>query len=192
MVNAEDVLSFWLDDVGPKGWYEGGDALDAKCRDKFGAAWQDVLNGAYGLWLTYPSGSLAYIILTDQLSRNIWRDHKAAFATDHLARAAAKTAIERKWDLAIDGPARQFFYMPLMHSENLCDQDRAVRLFHKRMPNEGADHMLHARAHRDVIRQFGRFPYRNAALERASTNLETAYLDAGGYGHTVRNLKAPA
>ena len=76
-------------------------------------------------------------------------------------------------------PGRQFFYLPLMHSENLVDQDRAVRLFCDRMP-EAESNLLHARAHREVIREFGRFPFRNAALGRASTAEELAFLQQPG------------
>ena len=91
--------------------------------------------------------------------------------------------------MRIDEPARQFFYLPLMHSENLCDQDRCVRLICERMPGEGGSNLLHARAHREVIRRFGRFPHRNAALGRASSASEAAFLKAGGYGGVVRDLQ---
>lgn len=190
MERAEEVLSFWLDEVGPKGWYAVDAELDQQVRGRFGDLYQQAVDGAFGLWLTYPSGSLAYIILMDQFPRNMFRDSGAAFQTDAVALAAAKAAIDRKWDLKIDAPARQFFYLPLMHSENLCDQDRCVRLMHERMPEQGADNLLHAKAHRQVIRKFGRFPYRNAALERPTTAVEQAYVEAGGYGKTVRELQA--
>lgn len=189
MVGPEEVLSFWLDGVGPKGWYEVSDTLDQTIRDRFLTTWQAAQEGAFSLWLTYPSGALAYIILNDQLSRNMFRGQGAAFASDSAGLAAAKSAIEKGWDKRIDEPARQFFYLPLMHSENLCDQDRCVRLICERMPQTRANNLLHARAHREVIRKFGRFPYRNEALGRAITALEAAYLAKGGYGSTVRALQ---
>ena len=190
MIGPEDVLNFWLDEVGPVGWYNPPEGLDDKIREKFESVWQGAFEGRYSLWLTYPTGALAYIILTDQFPRNMFRDDARAFATDHLARAAAKLAIERGWDMKIDEPARQFFYLPLMHSECLADQDRCVRLMKERMPEAGASNLLHAKAHREVIRTFGRFPYRNAALSRRTTHGEVAYLDRGGYGETVRTLQA--
>ena len=116
----------------------------------------------------------------------MFRDSPDAFYTDDVARAAAKIAIDRKWDMKIDEPARQFFYLPLMHAENLCDQDRAVRLIHTRMPDTGASSRDHACAHRAVIRDYGRFPYRNDALGRKTTPAEQAFLDAGGYGAAIR------
>ncbi|WP_424833363.1 DUF924 family protein [Ruegeria sp.] len=190
MVSPEEVLSFWLDEVGPEGWYLQDEALDAQIRERFLETWKAACEGRFSLWLTYPSGSLAYIILTDQFPRNMFRGSKQAFASDKAALAAAKCAVDKGWDLKIDEPARQFFYLPMMHSENLCDQERCVRLMCERMPNHGAGNLLHARAHREVIRQFGRFPYRNEALDRPTTEHEAAYVSNGGYGATVRALQS--
>ncbi len=192
MAAPEDILEFWLDTVGEDGWYRQDDALDAEIRTKFESTWKSACEGSYSLWLTYPSGALAYIILMDQFPRNMFRGQAQAFASDKAALAVAKAAVDRKWDLRIDEPARQFFYLPMMHSESLCDQERCVRLFHERMPQTGAANLLHARAHREVIRLFGRFPYRNAALSRSSTAPEMDYVNAGGYGSTVRELQAIA
>lgn len=189
MANPEDILAYWLDDVGPDGWYRGGEDLDQEIRDRFERTWFEAQEGACGLWLTHASGSLAYLILADQFSRNMFRGTGQAFCSDRAARAVAKSAISKGWDMRIDEPARQFFYLPLMHSENLCDQERCVRLMCERMPKSGASNLLHARAHREVIRQFGRFPYRNEALARATTTNEADYVTGGGYGLTVRELQ---
>ncbi len=190
MVAPEEVLSFWLDELGESDWYNPSSELDAEIRRRFEPAWQEARAGAWGLWLTYPSGTLAYIILTDQFPRNMFRGEARAFATDKPALAAAKFAIERKWDLRIDEPGRQFFYLPLMHSENLCDQDHCVRLICERLSEGASDNLLHARAHREVIRMFGRFPYRNEALGRSTTEPEKAFAERGGYGATLRALQA--
>ena len=190
MTNPEDVLAYWLDELSPEDWYRGGEALDQQIRNKFESTCQDVKSGSLGLWLTFASGTLAYILVTDQFTRNIYRDQGQAFALDPMARAAAKAAISRGWDLRIDPPARQFFYLPLMHSENLCDQDRAVRLMLTRMSDSDGSNLLHAQAHREIIRQFGRFPFRNKALGRKSTPAEVTFLDQGGYRTVLRDLQA--
>lgn len=189
MVGPDEILEFWLDEVGPKGWYEVSDTLDATIRSRFEETWQAACDGKFSMWLTYASGALAYIILMDQFSRNMFRGQGKAFAFDRAGLAVAKLAIERNWDMKIDEPARQFFYLPLMHSESLCDQDRCVRLMCDRMPVTRENNLLHARAHREVIRQFGRFPYRNDALDRVSTLQERAYVESGGYGNTLRGLQ---
>lgn len=189
LAGPDDVLKFWLDEVDQQQWYVQDDELDRKIVEKFEATWNEGMEGSWGLWLTYPSGALAYIILMDQFPRNMFRGTAKAFASDKIALAVAKQAIHRGWDLKIDEPARQFFYLPLMHSENLCDQERCIRLMKERMPESGESNLIHAKAHREVIRLFGRFPYRNEALDRQMTDSEQAYVDEGGYGSTLRALQ---
>lgn len=188
MSAPDKILGFWLDEIDREQWYMGDEKFDAICRERFEESWHKAMDGGFGHWLTYPNGCLAYILLTDQLSRNIFRGTAQAFASDRNARAVAKQAIKNGWDQRVDEPARQFFYMPLMHSENLCDQEHCIRLIKQRMPETGDANLLHARAHREVIRLFGRFPYRNEVLKRKSTAPEKAYLAQGGYGYTLQSL----
>lgn len=192
MARPEEILALWLDELSPKDWYSGSEALDAQIRERFESDWTRAMEGALALWLTYPSGTLAYILLTDQFPRNMFRGTAKAFSSDPMALAAAKMAISKGWDLKIDGMARQFFYMPLTHSECQSDQDRCVRLMMQRMPDGGSENLPHARAHREVIRRYGRFPTRNAALSRSTSSAEQAYLDAGGYGAIVNQMKETA
>lgn len=187
---AGEIATFW-EEVGPEGWYGGGAKLDESIRSRFLEVWVSAARGDYRDWLCSPRGALGYLILTDQFPRNMFRDDPRAFASDALARSAAIIAVQRQWDLMIDEPIRQFFYLPFMHSETGADQDRCVRLILARMPDTGTDNLLHARAHRQVIRRFGRFPHRNAALGRVSTSEEKAFLDGAGYGGVVRDLADP-
>ena len=189
-VTPEDVLAFWLDDVGQTGWYNSTDALDAEIRDRFLSTWDVGAAGGLSEWLKNAEGALAYIILLDQFPRNMFRGEGEAFLTDKKSLCAAKCAINKDWDLKIAEPQRQFFYLPLMHAESLSDQDRCIRLLMNRLPETGESNLLHARAHREVIREFGRFPYRNEALGRTTTAPEAEYMQNGGYGATVRALEA--
>lgn len=184
----EDILAFWLDDLSPEQWYVADDALDQRIRDEFMPTWEQAQEGGYSLWLTYPTGALAYIILMDQMPRNMFRGEGKAFSSDMAARAATKAAIDKGWDLRIDAPARQFFYLPLMHSESLTDQERCVRLMCERLPDLESN-LKHAKAHREIIRLFGRFPYRNEALSRSTTAPEAAFLTGGGYAKVLNGLE---
>ena len=184
---AEEILDFWTD-VGMEGWYSESIEFDDKIRSRFRDAWDDALAGKYSDWKLNAKSSLALIILLDQFPRNMFRGDGASFASDRMALCVAKKAIERNFDKEIDGATRQFFYLPFMHSESLMDQDAAVRAFCTRMP--GTSNLLHARAHRQVIRDFGRFPYRNDALSRKFTPTEETYVASGGYGETMRLLQA--
>jgi uncharacterized protein (DUF924 family) len=191
MTTPEAVLEFWLDEIGPEGWYVGA-KIDALVRDRFEETWTRAAAGGLTEWLSSPRSALAYLIVTDQLPRNMFRDTARAFSTDAAARSATKLSVEAEWDLRIAEPARQFFYMPLMHSEYLPDQERCVRLIKTRMPETGAETLLHARAHRAIIRRFGRFPFRNAALGRTSKPEETAFIETGGYMALVKELRPVA
>jgi uncharacterized protein (DUF924 family) len=191
MVRPTEVIRFWIDEVGPTGWYKSDPEFDDTIREKFQETWKMAAAASCdgkGLdeWMMSPETTLALLIVLDQFSRNMFRGDRRSFATDAKARAVAKKAIDRGWDMRIPCPERQFFYMPLMHSECLSDQDRAVRLMKTRM--DGDMNLLHARAHREVIRRFGRFPYRNDALSRIDTPSEREFLADGSYGGIVNDL----
>ena len=178
IATAAEVNGFWLDEVGEKGWYDSSAKLDQSIRDRFMETWENAATLAPG-WIATPEGALAALILTDQFPRNMFRADARAFATDALARHIADGAIAAGFDHQIDPPARQFFYMPFEHSEDLADQQRCVELFTANMPGEN---LYHAKLHRDTIACFGRFPWRNEALGRQPTQAETRVMEAGGYG----------
>jgi uncharacterized protein (DUF924 family) len=186
MATIDAVLAFWLDELGTEGWYKADDAVDAKISARFGALWEEAHAGGLADWLETPKGALAYLIVTDQFSRNMFRGDARSFATDARARDAARHAIAKGFDLLVEDPERMFFYMPFEHSEHIADQDWSVALMGARLPVSGNEMDRHARAHREVIRQFGRFPYRNEALGRQSTPQELAFIADGGYASALR------
>ena len=182
------VLDFWLGEIGPEGWYAGGDEIDAVITEQFGDLWNALNEDGLEHWIGGTAGTLAYLIVADQFSRNIHRGKALAFATDAKARSAATLAVEQGWDLGAPEPERQFFYMPFEHSEDLADQDFCIRLMQERLPSEPGN-LLHARAHREIIARFGRFPFRNAALGRETTAEEGRFLAEGGYASVVQSLQ---
>lgn len=187
MSDPIEVLDYWLGAVGPQGWYAGGEDLDGEIAALFGPIWQAAQDGHIEHWVDGAAGTLAYLVVCDQFSRNMHRGSALAFATDARARDAARRAIDQGWDMDAPEPERQFFYMPFEHSEDLADQDLAVSLMVERLPNH-PDLALHARAHREIILRFGRFPYRNQALGRIHTPDEQTFIDQGGYGAVLRSL----
>ena len=189
MSDPVEVLDFWLGEIGPEGWYKGGEEIDDTIAVRFAEVWAALNEGNLEHWVDGVVGTLAYLIIADQFSRNIHRGRAEAFATDARARTAARRALDEGWDMAAPEPERQFFYMPFEHSEDPVDQDLAVSLMAERMP-QSPDLLLHARAHQRIIATFGRFPFRNAALGRESTPEEVLFLSEGGYGAIVRSLTA--
>jgi uncharacterized protein (DUF924 family) len=189
MTSPVEVLDFWLGEIGPDGWFNGGDAVDDACRDRFGDTWAAARDLGLEHWVDGTAGTLAYLVVTDQFPRNMFRGKPEAFSTDPQALAAARRAVDAGWDLGAPERERSFFYLPFTHSEVMADQDLCVALTAERLP-DSPDHLLHARAHRDVILRFGRFPFRNAALGRDTTPAEQAFLDAGAYPALVAELRA--
>jgi uncharacterized protein (DUF924 family) len=174
--DAQDVLVFWRA-AGPKKWFAKDTAFDATFRDRFALLHEKAARGDFMHWRATPEGALAEILLLDQYPRNAFRDTPRAFATDARALESAKAMLDAGHDKALPDDVRAFAYLPFDHSENLADQDRAVELLSPISEN----HAYHARAHRDLIVRFGRFPHRNAILGRESTAEETAFLAEGGY-----------
>ncbi|MFC5576944.1 DUF924 family protein [Lysobacter niabensis] len=173
---ASDIVTFWRD-AGPERWFGGGDAFDAECRTRFLEAHLRAARREFEHWLGGAEGALGLVLLLDQIPRNVFRRSGHAFATDGLARDYATRALTLGLDTQVELQLRTFFYLPFQHSEAMADQERAMELF-ARLP-QGTDGW--ARLHYDIIRRFGRFPHRNAALGRESTTEERAFLAEGGF-----------
>jgi uncharacterized protein (DUF924 family) len=189
MADPVEVLDYWVGELGEEGWFDGGAEVDAEIRQRFGELRDAAAAGGLEHWVDGVVGTLAYLLVCDQMARNMHRGTPAAFATDAQARAAARRALAAGWDLATPEPERMFFYLPFEHSEDPADQVLAVELMTERLPLDPVM-ALHARAHQQVIARFGRFPFRNAALGRVSTPEEAEFLASGGYGALVEALRS--
>ncbi len=189
MTDPVEVLDYWLGAVGPDGWFAGGEALDAEILARFGDLWQAARDGGLEHWAEGTVGTLAYLILCDQMARNMHRGSAAAFTTDAQALVAARRALAEGWDMDAPEPERMFFYLPFEHSEDAGDQALSVELMAARLPGD-PEMVLHARAHQAIVARFGRFPYRNAALGRDSSAAELGFMAEGGYASVIGALKA--
>jgi uncharacterized protein (DUF924 family) len=174
---AQAVLDYW-NSIGPKGWWRRDDKVDADIRSRFGELHTRAAGHELDSWRESADDCLALVILLDQFSRNLHRGDGRAFACDAYARELADHALRAAFDAQVDPALAHFFYLPFMHSEEIGDQYRCVRLFHAA---GGGDALKFAILHRDIIQRFGRFPHRNKALGRPATPAETAYLDSGGF-----------
>jgi uncharacterized protein (DUF924 family) len=177
IVPPDAVLAFWRA-ASPEKWFKKDTAFDDGIRRRFLETYQAAAAGKLAGWEETPEGALALLIVLDQFARNMFRGSARAFAADPLARAVAERALARGFDQQTPLPDRQFFYLPFEHSESLADQERCVALFRA---TGDAEAVKWAELHADIIRRFGRFPHRNAALGRATTAEEQAFLDSGGF-----------
>lgn len=177
MTNAQQILDFWRE-LGPKGWWKKDDAVDARIIATFSKQHAKAAAGELGDWENDPDDCLALVILLDQFSRNMFRNDPATFAQDEQCLAIVKKAIAKGHDKKADETISTFFYLPLMHSENLEDQQECVRIFEAM---DAPENLKAAIEHRDIIEQFGRFPHRNNVLGRVTNDAEQAFLDGGGF-----------
>jgi uncharacterized protein (DUF924 family) len=187
MTQPADVLQFWFADAPDTwrdAWFKPDAAFDSAIAEKFGPTLDAAAAGAHDDWAASAPGALALAIVLDQFPRNLFRGTARAFATDPMALEVARRAVARRHDLALAPMQRMFLYLPFEHSEAMADQDLSCALFEGlrddprlSAPNGAIDY---AWRHRAVIRQYGRYPHRNAALGRDSTAAEQDWLKAGG------------
>ena len=171
----QDIIEFWYGERMRQRWFSSTPELDAEIRSKYENLWLQAGNGALDDWKASPEGCLALAVILDQFPLNMFRGEAKSFSTEQQAVACSKYCIAQGYDRKIPQDRVAFLYMPLMHSENLADQDLAVQLFER----ANLAHNLHfARHHRELIRRFGRFPHRNSILGRDSSAEEIAYLNS--------------
>jgi uncharacterized protein (DUF924 family) len=188
MSGPQDILDFWFGppdsaerDRPREVWFKSDPGYDAVLRDSFLADQQRAAAGEYDIWTNTPEGSVALLLLLDQLPRNLNRDTPQAFATDARAREIAGITVPRGFDRLLPPVWRWFVYLPFEHSESLADQERSLRLFGALPATPEHDEVKdYAKRHHEVIKRFGRFPHRNAILGRASTPAEIDFLQQSG------------
>ena len=192
----DELLDFWFGENPDDGaiakaqaelWWGHRAEIDEMLQANFGAAASAAAADVLDHWTGSPRGRLALILLLDQLPRAIHRATPAAFAQDAKARAVAEQGLESGANRLLRPIERLFFYLPFEHSEELADQDRSVSLCRELVTSVPIAHREafagffdYAVKHRDVIKQFGRFPHRNQILGRASTSEEQAFLEKPG------------
>lgn len=175
--DAAAVLRFWFEETPPSLRFAKSDAFDAAIRARFAALHAAAARNELWAWRTTPEGRLAEVIVLDQFSRNLHREGPGAFACDAQALALAQEAVARGDDAGLPAERRAFLYLPYMHSESLAVHDEALRLFSA--PGL-EDNLRFEHLHRAILARFGRYPHRNAALGRASTPEELAFLAQPG------------
>ncbi|MEO8306452.1 MAG: DUF924 family protein [Pseudomonadota bacterium] len=197
---SQDVLQFWfgsdplaeLPERMPM-WFGNKDEpaahrqqRDAEVTNQFLPMVEAAAAGALDHWSSSPHRRLALILLLDQFPRQIYRSQAKAFAQDDKALALTLDGLQGGADAALSPLERMFFYMPLEHAESLAMQEESVAAFRRLLADAPPaqrklfDSILQfALQHQVAIQRFGRFPQRNAALERRSTAAELAFLRAG-------------
>ncbi len=185
--DARAVLEFWFDKDSKPLWFVQNDDFDQKIQEKFGDLWQKACFGECASWRRHEdidanqydivllnlAGRLAEIIVLDQFSRNLNRNQAAAFAQDPMALVLAQEAVYQEVFDTLPIHWRKFMIMPMMHSESLVIHEKYLHLFEKLDDPETLDF---EHRHAAILKQFGRYPHRNAALGRKSSEAELEFL----------------
>ncbi|MEB3293756.1 MAG: DUF924 family protein [Synechococcales bacterium] len=193
ITQVQRILDFWFGEGWQRNanlksrpeWFRKDPNFDQAVRERFLTAHEQAIAGQYADWLEEPLSCLAFVILLDQFSRNMFREMPAAFAGDPWALSAALHALELQWDEEFQPVVRQFFYFPLEHAEDEDYQQWSVDSFQylcELDPDEFSSVYEYACRHQKIIKKFGRFPHRNAILGRKSTNQELKFLQKPGSG----------
>lgn len=191
----DELLDFWFDDAErspehaerrDKVWFESAPEFDREITARYAPLYERAAAGELEAWRRSETGSLALILVLDQLPRNMFRGTARAFATDALAVEVALELIDAARDQALRPLQQLFAYMPLQHAEDSKIQSLSIRVNRQLLAQVDPPwrplfetYFRYAELHADIIARFGRFPHRNRALGRPSSAAEVAYLEAG-------------
>ncbi len=198
LVTPADIFDFWFGAMDSNGltagadhakWWSGGEVLDNEIKDRFEDTVKAASAGELEAWKESDDGAVAWVILLDQFTRNIYRDQARMYDDDAKAVAFVKKMIAEGRDQNLATHPRVFLYMPLMHAEDMPSQDLGVEKFGEIVGSVPAEvkplvqnNLQFSEAHRKVVERFGRFPHRNEILGRVSTPKELKFLEEEGRG----------
>jgi len=175
MVSPESIIEYWYSDKIKSHWFNSTELLDQEIKNKYEPLWREAIRGDYKKWNESAEGCLALAIIFDQFPLNMFRGKVKSFSTEGMAIKVTKHAIDNGFDQIIAKDKVVFLYMPLMHSENIDDQNLAVAMFEKAGLEEN---LKFAKHHRTIVERFGRFPHRNKILNRKNSEEELEYLSS--------------
>jgi uncharacterized protein (DUF924 family) len=192
MKKPDDVLNFWFGELTRPTdfpveksnlWFKKSQTTDRLISETFMTTWEAARKGQLDQWAGDIYGRLSLIIVLDQFSRNLRRDHPEAFSQDAKALKLVQGSIKRNDELILFPIQRVFFYLPLEHAEDRASQELSVAMYTKllsevpaQMKSAMREFLRYAEAHKSIIEKFGRFPHRNRILGRESTSAEIEFL----------------
>ena len=143
------------------------------------------------VWDT-PKGFLAKLIVLDQFPRSVYRGTALAYANDSLTASLSWQACEADREFAHYNVIERFWlYLPLSHAEDLKLQELSIEKYarwsvdliaeappERRRINQFVSWSIVKAAieHSETLLLFGRFPHRNAVLQRPHRGGEARYL----------------
>ena len=197
-VAYDDVLKFWFGRVEEtivptehraRIWFGEDKETDQEIKWRFAGQLNAAIAGQLSDMEKSPRGQLALIITLDQFSRHIYRGTPNAFAQDPKALSICLDGMKHEADHSLSLIERVFYYFPLLHSENIINQEKSLRAYHLLIELAFSETRVifdsffkFANHHHSIVQRFGRFPQRNKALNRESTKAELDFLREIGEG----------
>ena len=177
-LRAEIILDFWFNKTPHEKRFKRDKLFDKEITQKFSNDYELAKSNEYDNWLDAPKKCLALIIILDQFSRNLFRDKKEAFELDHKARLAVNEAVYSGYLEELNHSEKLFMLLPLIHSEEIIDHERAYKLLDKYLIDHPDINTIKKfwLDHTNAIKKFSRYPHRNKILGRQSTIEEIEFL----------------
>lgn len=179
VTTSKDVLCYWFEELDQSQWWVKDKQLDQQIIQRFSAIHNMAIQCELYEWRSSAEGRLAEIIILDQFSRNMFRGTARSFQYDALALMLAQEAISVGADQALNQIQRSVLYLPFMHSESPRIHEVALAVYKTNGIQSNLDFEI---KHKNIIDRFGRYPHRNEALGRLSTEQEIEFLKLPGSG----------
>ena len=166
-------------------WFKTSKKYDKEIKTMFYGILKVAELGLIEHWGNTKDGFMAYIILLDQFSRQIYRNSKKAYQNDPKSMTFMRTHIMKYID-QLSAIELMFALMPFQHSEKLQDQYDGIQVLKELIKCENNKSELsvlnealkHQKGHYKVIKMFGRFPKRNKYISNRNTTIrEQEYID---------------
>ncbi|KAG9188135.1 hypothetical protein G6011_02058 [Alternaria panax] len=199
---CRDVCASALEAFGPDKFPEANAQpfLDEIARIAEEESKADTAIGGEAAW-----AALSFALLLDQMPRNLYRTEDGLRLVymhyDRIAHLFIRNILSPSSSVArpdthpvmhFSAAHRTWLYIPLMHSEDLSAHDLADGIlaeFAREL--EGLDgyngtkmwlenYQKASKEHRNILERFGRYPHRNTALGRTSTEEERRFIEEGG------------
>ena len=174
------ILNFWFVETSDEKKFKKDLKFDQVIKDRFLNDYELASQNKLDEWQEIDRGCLALIILLDQFSRNLFRESAKAFKQDEKARSVLLKIIENNFLDKMNESERLFSLLPLIHSENILDHEKAYELMEKYLKNHSDIEKIKKfwLDHTSAIKKFGRYPHRNKVLNRVSSKDEIKFLNS--------------
>ena len=189
IMNSKEIILYWFGNekkFNSKKWFIESYKYDNEIKEKFENMLliYETKKGFENL--KNKENFIAFIILLDQFPRQIYRNADKAFAFDKRIIEFTDYGFEYYIN-ELTNMEIIFAFMPYIHTENKIYREKSKKILEKIQKKLGENSetfkkiLKNFKIHQEIFDNFGRFPKRNIALNRESTEKENEYLSIVKY-----------